>query len=249
LRPSEIGSPWAIRARGFFTEVLHQDRLHFGFVSAGDYVPPTDPPVMNGGGAASAEPMPAQPINGLPVISEPPAGAPAAEAGGPSSPPAGAMASGPASAPTGVAANADPAGYVSPLPRDANIGRTDMGVDVNLRPGEPIVAPGNSRVLGIMQNWYAGQPYVGLQFLDGPLKGRKYYIAEQIDPAVTPGQIVQRGQPIAHYAASGTGIEMGWAGPNWQETLAQAEGNTGDASHNDAPAGISFRNFLRTFGF
>jgi hypothetical protein len=121
-----------------------------------------------------------------------------------------------------------------------------MGVDVDLNPGDPIMAPGNSRVLGILPGWYRGQPYVALQLLDGPMRGRNYYVAEQIELAVTPGQVVERGQPIGHYAASGTGIEMGWAGPDWQQTLAQAEGNTGDASHNDAPAGISFRNFLNS---
>ena len=96
--------------------------------------------------------------------------------------------------------------YVNPLPANARIGRTDMGVDVDLNPGDPIVAPGTSRVLGIMPNWYAGQPYIGLQLLDGPMKGRNYYVAEQIDPAVTAGQVIRQGQPIAHYAASGTGI-------------------------------------------
>src|SRR5262249_12845849 len=154
-----IGSPWAIRAPGFFTDGLHQDRLHFGFVSAGDYTP---------SGSAQPDAMPAQPVNGLPATVEQSAGAPVAPAG--------------ASAPAGAAAPVDSSGYVSPLPRDANIGRTDMGVDVDLRAGEPIVAPGNSKVLGIEQNWYAGQPYIGLQFLDGPLKGHNYYIAEQIDP-------------------------------------------------------------------
>jgi hypothetical protein len=121
-----------------------------------------------------------------------------------------------------------------------------MGVDVDLKPGEPIVAIGNSKVLGIMPNWYAGQPYVALQLLDGPMQGHNYYVAEQITPAVSVGQVIRAGEPIAHYAASGTGIEMGWAGSDWQQTLAQAQGNTGDASHNDAPAGVSFSNFLHS---
>ncbi|MGZ4311832.1 MAG: hypothetical protein ACXVR1_06980, partial [Solirubrobacteraceae bacterium] len=87
---------------------------------------------------------------------------------------------------------------------------------------------------------------VALQLLDGPMKGHNYYVAEQITPAVSVGQVLRAGEPIAHYASSGTGIEMGWAGSNWQQTLAQAEGNTGDASHNNAPAGVSFSNFLHS---
>jgi hypothetical protein len=84
--------------------------------------------------------------------------------------------------------------------------------------------------------------------LNGPLAGRNYYVAEQIDPAVAAGQIVRQGQVIAHYAPSGTGIEIGWAGPNWEQTLAQAQGNTGDATHNDSPAGLSFHSFLESLG-
>ncbi len=172
---------------------------------------------------------------GSPAAAQMPAQTPVAAA----APAPGAAA--PAVAPAG-GTNANP--YVDMLPKDAQIGRVDMGVDVDLKPGEPIVAPGTSRVLGVMPNWYAGQPYVALQLLDGPMKGHNYYVAEQINLAVSPGQIVQQGQPIAHYASSGTGIEMGWAGSNWEQTLAQAQGNTGDASHNDAPAGISFKHFL-----
>jgi hypothetical protein len=138
------------------------------------------------------------------------------------------------------------AGYVNPLPATAQIGRTDMGVDANMNPGDPIVAPGTSRVLGITPNWYRGQPYLALQLLDGPMKGHNYYLAEQITPNVSVGQIVQQGQPIAHYAASGTGIEMGWAGQNWEQTLAQA--TSGYSEGEQTAAGGSFRDFLDGLG-
>jgi hypothetical protein len=138
------------------------------------------------------------------------------------------------------------AGYVNPLPATAQIGRTDMGVDASMNPGDPIVAPGTSRVLGITPNWYRGQPYVALQLLDGPMKGHNYYLAEQITPNVSVGQIVQAGQPIAHYAPSGTGIEMGWAGANWEQTLAQA--TSGYSEGEQTAAGGSFRQFIDGLG-
>jgi hypothetical protein len=120
-------------------------------------------------------------------------------------------------------------------------GRTDMGVDASGKPGTPIPAINDSRVVGVMQNWYKGQPYVALQLTAGPNKGKLWYVAEQIDHIPHVGQIFQRGEPVAVYANSGTGIEVGWANPqNWQQTLAQAQGNTGDASHGNAPAGVSF---------
>ncbi len=250
VRPDEIGTPWPIQSPGFFSDASSQGCVHLAFEMPG---------ANSGAGAgagvapAGAYPAAAAPAGAYPAAS--PAGmTPAAAAGNvppggaasPQAPPVSEAAAQASSSPAPGSAQPAGGGYVNPLPHDANIGRTDMGVDVDLKPGEPIVAPGNSRVLGIMQNWYAGQPYVALQFLDGPMKGHNYYVAEQINLAVSVGQIVRAGQPIAHYAASGTGIEMGWAGPDWQQTLAQAQGNTGDASHNDAPAGESFRRFLNS---
>jgi len=132
-------------------------------------------------------------------------------------------------------------GYVNPIP-GAVIGRTDMGVDANLKPGAPILAIGNSRVVAISPNWYKGQPYVQLQLLDGPQKGRMYYVAEQIAPTVKPGQTLRAGQPIGRYASSGTGIEIGWGSPTPGRTLAQA--TTGYSEGQVTPAGQQFRSFL-----
>jgi hypothetical protein len=236
VRPDQIGSPWPIQSPGFFSDPSQQGRLRLSFVS-------TFESRAGERGARAAQPAPATP---------------SAEGAARSFGTAGSGGSSPAERPhvaaaTDVSAPAtgssdSQGGYVSPLPVDAQIGRTDMGVDVDLKPGEPIVAIGDSRVLGIKPDWYDGQPYVALQLLNGPLAGHNYYVAEQVDLAVAAGQIVRQGQVIAHYAPSGTGIEIGWAGPNWEQTLAQAQGNTGDASHNDSPAGLSFHSFLESLG-
>jgi murein DD-endopeptidase MepM/ murein hydrolase activator NlpD len=134
-------------------------------------------------------------------------------------------------------------GYVNPIP-GATIGRTDMGVDANLPVGHPILAIGDSKVIGISPNWYQGQPYVLMQLTSGPKAGQYWYVAEQIAPSVRPGQTVRAGQQIGTYASSGTGIEIGWGSSTPGRTLAQAQGNTGDATHGNAPAGVAFRSFL-----
>ena len=232
LRPSEIGTPWPIQAQGFFSDPGQQAQLHLAFVSQADYQ-------SGGAGVAPAAPAPDVAVAPNPAgeavapapVSEAIAPAPVAEAVAPAA---------------GAGAGNAPGHYVNMLPADVRIGRTDMGVDANLNPGEPIVAPGTSRVLGITPNWYRGQPYVALQLLDGPMKGHNYYIAEQITPAVSVGQVLQPGQPIGHYAASGTGIEMGWASSNWERTLAQA--TSGYSEGEVTPAGASFRNFLSSLG-
>lgn len=133
-----------------------------------------------------------------------------------------------------------------------------MGQDFNLTPGSPIGAIGDSKLIGTLPGWYSGQPFQWYQLLNEnggttptaqrPYAGRYWYLAEQIAPvSQTPGTIFRAGQPVALYANSGTGIEIGWANGNGQ-TLAQSTGQTGDASHGNAPAGVDFANFLRELG-
>jgi len=145
---------------------------------------------------------------------------------------------------------AQPGSDVNPL-QGFTLGRTDMGVDASAKPGTPIVAPNTSRVVGIMQNWYNGQPYVELQILDGPNAGRTWYVAEQIADLPRVGQTIPKGETVATYAPTGTGIEIGWAEPkptSSMQTLAQATGQTGSATHANAPAGESFRRYLTGLG-
>lgn len=142
------------------------------------------------------------------------------------------------------------AGAVDPFAKaqGLNPGRVDMGQDFSMAPGSPILAPYSSKVLGITPNWYQGQPYVALQFTSGPYDGQNYYVAEQINPAVKPGQAVPAGGVIATYAPSGTGIEMGWAGTNWAQTRAQQTGATNSPSHSNTPSGQAFHQFLIDIG-
>jgi len=144
-------------------------------------------------------------------------------------------------------------GYVDPFAAAKSVTpeRVDQGQDFSLAPGSPIVAPGDSTFLGTVSNWYAGQPYLAFRLTSGPMAGRNYYVAEQINPApgLTPGATVKQGNPVGYFAARGTGIEMGWAGQtDWRRTLAQEQGNTGGPGHSNSPAGLSFHQFLTDIG-
>ncbi|HEY4451014.1 MAG TPA: M23 family metallopeptidase [Solirubrobacteraceae bacterium] len=152
----------------------------------------------------------------------------------------------PARAGSAAPASSSSGGYVNPLP-GFKLSRTDMGVDATAAPGTPIRALGNAKILGIQPDWYAGQPYLYYELLDGPQKGQVQYVAEQIAPTVKAGDVVKAGQTIAHYASSGTGIETGIGTHGWQ-TLAQQEGRTGDSTHGNAPAGLRERKILEALG-
>lgn len=106
-------------------------------------------------------------------------------------------------------------GGSDPIP-GFSIGRDDMGVDANASPGAGIYAPLASHLVEVLQGWYAGQPLLLFQF-DSPPAGAPsdyWYVAEQIAPVTfAVGTGFQAGQRVASYAASGTGIEIGWGSP------------------------------------
>lgn len=138
------------------------------------------------------------------------------------------------------------AGYVSPFAAPGYlVGRTDMGVDVCLSPGDPIAAVGDGIVIGIQRNWFGRQPYLWYELTSGPYAGRFVYVAEQITDLARVGQHLAGGQAIATYARRGTCIETGWAAADGQ-TLASA--TTGYSEGQVTSAGISFARFLISLG-
>jgi len=80
------------------------------------------------------------------------------------------------------------------------VGRTDMGVDLCLSPGDPIRAIGDGVVTGIIRNWDGREPYVFYQLTSGPSAGRYVYVAEQITGLPKIGQTLHAGDVVARYA-------------------------------------------------
>jgi hypothetical protein len=124
-------------------------------------------------------------------------------------------------------------------------GRTDMGVDLCLTRGEPIRAVGDGVVVGVIPNWFEGEPYIWYQLTNGPDAGRYVYVAEQITHLARIGQVLKAGQPVARYAASGTCIETGWSSyDGW--TMAQV--TTGYTEGEVTVSGVAFAHFLMSVG-
>ena len=144
-----------------------------------------------------------------------------------------------------IAAPITGAAYIDPLRYVTVWERTDQGVDANLPVGAPILAPGRVKILAIIPGWYAGQPLVYWELLDGPDAGKVQYVAEQITQIARPGSILDQGQAIARYAAAGTGIEFGWSTVDGV-TLARA--TTGYEEGQATPAGLSIRAWLNSLG-
>jgi hypothetical protein len=137
------------------------------------------------------------------------------------------------------------AGYINPLRYVTRWERTDQGVDAVMPVGAPIIAPSRIKILAIEPDWYAGQPLVYWELLEGSDAGKVQYVAEQITNIARPGSVLQRGQTIATFAPSGTAIEFGWSTINGV-TLAMATG--GYEEGQITPAGRSIRAWLNALG-
>ncbi|HWF54156.1 MAG TPA: hypothetical protein VG223_06000 [Solirubrobacteraceae bacterium] len=144
-----------------------------------------------------------------------------------------------------IAAPKTSAGYIDPLQYVSVWERTDQGVDAGMPVGAPILAPGPVKILAIIPDWYAGQPLVYFELLNGSYAGHVQYVAEQITDIAPAGSLLQQGQAIARYARSGTGIEYGWSTPNGT-TLAVA--TTGYEEGQVTPAGRAMRDWLNSVG-
>ncbi|MBV8946506.1 MAG: AAA family ATPase [Solirubrobacterales bacterium] len=128
------------------------------------------------------------------------------------------------------------------------VGVEDAGVDACATPGQPIFAPAPSTLVGVIYNWYSGQPLLLFKF-NPPLPGTPYgdqywYVAEQITPVTEQhGTPFLAHQAVATFAASGSCIEIGWGWPNGHGTLASQVG--GSSAHAaTTPWGASFKQYF-----
>jgi hypothetical protein len=144
-----------------------------------------------------------------------------------------------------IAAQVTSATYIDPLRNVSVWERTDQGVDATMPVGAPILAPCRVKVLAIIPDWYAGQPLVYFELLDGPDAGKVQYVAEEITDIAPGGTILQQGQAIARFAASGTGIEYGWSTLDGV-TLARA--TSGYEEGQVTAAGQNMRDWLNSLG-
>ncbi len=137
------------------------------------------------------------------------------------------------------------ASYINPLRYVTRWERTDQGVDAVMSPGSPILAPCRIKILDIEPGWYAGQPLVYFELLEGRLAGQVQYVAEQITDIAPPGTILEQGQVVARYAKTGTAIEYGWS---TLSGITLAVATTGYEEGQITPAGRKMRAWLNALG-
>ena len=131
-----------------------------------------------------------------------------------------------------------PGTYANPF-RDSGAmtsSRIDQGVDyIGFGPVHPI---GDGTVLTTVGDGWPGGTFIAYQLLDGPARGLDVYVAEDIAPAVQPGQRVTTSTVLGQAYVGPDGIETGWAdGARLPNTMArdfgQFDGNNSTAFGNN----------------
>lgn len=142
--------------------------------------------------------------------------------------------------------------YQNPLRQVSSLvpERVDMGVD--FAGAGPVFAIGAGVVIqakACCSGWPGGG-WITYQLTDGPAVGEVVYLAEDVTPAVQPGQKVTAGTVIGHMYEGSSGIETGWAmldSGSAESQLAEA-GGIGGAGPFPTAIGMNFEDLLRALG-
>jgi murein DD-endopeptidase MepM/ murein hydrolase activator NlpD len=128
--------------------------------------------------------------------------------------------------------------------------RVDMGVD--FAGTGPVYAIGAGVVMqakACCSGWPGGG-WITYQLTDGPAVGEVVYFAEDVTPAVQPGQKVTPGTVIGHMYQGSSGIETGWSmlDSGSAESQLPEAGGIGGAGPFPTAIGMNFEDLLRALG-
>ncbi|MGH8987040.1 MAG: hypothetical protein ACRDXC_00385, partial [Acidimicrobiales bacterium] len=152
----------------------------------------------------------------------------------------------PAASTSASTALAPTASYANPLRSVGGLvpERIDQGVDY--RGFGPIYAVGDGVVLSTYNGGWPGGTFITYRLSDGPAAGLVVYAAEDISPAVQPGEAVTSDTVLGTVYEGPDGIETGWAAGGEGDTMAAVSGQF--YGSNSTAFGADFSAFLETLG-
>ena len=128
--------------------------------------------------------------------------------------------------------------------------RVDMGVD--FAGSGPVYPLGDGVITGATGSspGWPGGGWITYRLTDGPDAGLMVYVAEDVQPTVSAGEVVTPATVIANMYDGGTGIETGWAMPDGASAESQLPeaGGIGGGGPFPTMVGLSFENLLRGLG-
>jgi murein DD-endopeptidase MepM/ murein hydrolase activator NlpD len=145
-----------------------------------------------------------------------------------------------------------PPGYLNPLRSVHGLvpERIDEGVDFT--GSGPVYALGDAVVTAANAADYGwpGGGWITYRLTNGPAAGLTVYLAEDVKPAVRPGQHVTPGTVIGTMYNGYDGIEIGWAQPTGDtpESQLPAAGGIGGYGPFPTKVGLNFDELLQALG-
>jgi hypothetical protein len=112
-----------------------------------------------------------------------------------------------------VAVAVEDGGYRNPLRAvaDLHAQRIDQGVDYS--GAGPVYALGDGVVTNTTNTGWPGGAFISYRLTDGPAAGRYVYVAENVVPKVTVGQVVTTQTVLGILIDAAPDMETGWANP------------------------------------
>jgi murein DD-endopeptidase MepM/ murein hydrolase activator NlpD len=148
--------------------------------------------------------------------------------------------------PTATASPLGDAGYSNPLRGVAALTpeRIDQGVDYC--GAGPVYAMGDGTVLSTYNGGWPGGTFITYQLTSGPAAGLVVYVAEDLNPEVSPGQDVTSDTVVGTLYEGPNCMETGWADGGAGDTMAMVAEQFSGA--NSTAFGLNYSELLQTLG-
>ena len=151
-----------------------------------------------------------------------------------------------------VAFAAEDGGYRNPLRAIVGLQaqRVDQGVDYS--GAGPVYALGDGVVTNTTNAGWPGGAFISYRLTDGPAAGRYVYVAENVRPKVTIGQVVTTQTVLGILVDAAPDMETGWANPpGLGDAAAGAAGQwsaSTDAMSLPTAYGVNFSQLMAALG-
>ena len=137
-------------------------------------------------------------------------------------------------------------GYVNPLRAVTSLVPQEIDQGVDYCASGPVYALGDAVVVNLYEPGWPSGVFISYRLTDGPAKGRYVYVAENVTPKVTIGQLVTATTVVGVVHDAKTCLETGWADPPASPERAAAHRFYNGS--NSTAYGLNFSALLQALG-
>lgn len=137
-------------------------------------------------------------------------------------------------------------GYFNPLRNVSALVPQEIDQGVDYCGYGPIYPLGKAVILNVYSSGWPNDVFIAYQLTDGPLRGFDIYVAENVTPDVSVGQVVSPTTFLGFLNDQGNCLETGWASTSNPHGFTQAHFEYN--GENSTAYGLNFSQLLETLG-